>query len=656
MKTRLSLALLLALSLALSLVGPDLADGMIIPNPPICKGGPCPPPPCLPPPCVDCPVPLPAQPCVDCVVRRPWPCPPFNTPLRVKSHHVTVTIDQQVATTRIDQIFVNDAAYAVEGTYVFPLPIDATVSDFAMWMDGQKLEAKVLSADEARSIYNEIVRKQRDPALLEYVGRGAVRASIFPIEPRAERRIEIEYSQVLAASSGLIHYVYPLNTEKFSARPLESVSLNVQIKSKDALKAVYSPSHNVTVKRDGDYAATVSYEASNVTPDKDFDLFYSVSQQDIGLNLLTYKDNTEAGFFLLLAAPNVQVDATRVIPKDVIAVIDTSGSMEGEKIDQARNALRYLLGNLNPDDRFNIISFNNAIKSYSDRLHPAADAAEARPFVDQIQAGGSTDINRALLEALSSVDVERPTTIIFITDGQPTTGEVEPARIVANFKTAVKKNVRLFTFGVGDDVNAVLLDQLAQENRGVSAYVRPGQALDEIVSGFYAKIATPVLADIDIAFGGGITVSDVYPQPLPDLFAGSQLVMVGRYTGAGSTSITLRGTVNGQPQTFTYEGSFGESGSASFIPRLWATRKIGYLLNQVRLYGENKEMIDQIVNLSVRYGIITQYTSFLVQEGADVLSQQGRQTLADKQYQNYAAAPAPQAGAGAVSNAQAQQS
>lgn len=643
MKTRLSLALLLALSFALSLVGPAFADGIIIPDPPICRDGPCPPPPCV----------LPPVPCMDCppIVYH---CPPFQTPLRVKVHRVDVTIDQQVATTKIDQTFVNDAAYQVEGTYIFPLPIDATVNDFAMWVDGQKIEAKILSADQARSIYNDIVRQRRDPALLEYIGRGAVQASIFPIPPNGERRIEIEYSQVLAANAGLIHYVYPLNTEKFSARPLEAVSVNVSIKSNDAIKAIYSPSHNVAIKRDGDFAASVSYEESNVTPDKDFELFYSVSPQDIGLNLLTYKDSTEPGFFVLLAAPNVQVDATRVVPKDVILVLDTSGSMDGEKIVQARKALRYVLDHLNRDDRFNIISFNNTIKSYSDKLRPASEAAEAQPFVDGLAAQGSTDINRALLEALASVDQERPTTIIFLTDGLPTSGEVEPAKIIANFKNAARSNVRLFTFGVGDDVNAILLDQLAQENRGVSAYVRPGQAIDEEVSAFYAKISTPVLADIALDFGS-IKTSDVYPQPLPDLFAGSQLVMVGRYDGSGPTTITLKGNVNGQSQTFTYEGSFASSGGASFIPRLWATRKIGYLLNQIRLYGENKEIVDQIVNLSVRYGIVTPYTSFLVQEGADVFSQQGRQALADQQFQNFAAAPAPATGAGAVDAAQSQQ-
>jgi Ca-activated chloride channel family protein len=666
MKTRISLALLIALSLALSVIGPVFADGIIIPNPPICKGGNCPPPCPPPPPCNDCRVPALPQPCVPCPLPPPpcqdcpvpyysYRCPPFNTPLRVKYHHVDVTIDQQVATTHIDQVFVNEGSYSVEGTYVFPLPIDATVSNFSMIVDGKKVDAKILSADEARSIYNDIVRQQRDPALLEYVGRGAIQASVFPIDPGAERKIEIEYSQVLPANGGLIHYSYPLNTEKFSAHPLDSVVIRVKIKSNDALKAIYSPSHDVSITRDGDFAASVSYEANNVLPDKDFELFYSVSQQDIGLNLLTYKDSqSDQGFFLLLAAPNFQVDSTRAVPKDVIVVIDKSGSMDGEKIVQARNAVRYVIGHLNSEDRFNVISFSDEIKTYANQLRGANNAGEAKTFVDQIAADGSTDINRALLEALKSADLERPTTIIFITDGLPTEGETDAARIVDNFKKATHKNIRLFTFGVGDDVNTLLLDQLAQDNRGVSAYVRPGQSLDEIVSAFYAKISTPVLADIAIQFGSNVTISDMYPQPLPDLFAGSQLVMVGRYTGSGPSSIGLSGSVNGQSQNFVYESNFTSAGGESFIPRLWATRKIGSLLNEIRLHGENKELVDQIVSLSVRYGIITPYTSFLIQENADVFSQAGRQALADEANKQFAA-PAPSSGAAAVDSAQAQQ-
>jgi Ca-activated chloride channel family protein len=399
----------------------------------------------------------------------------------------------------------------------------------------------------------------------------------------------------------------------------------VDIKSKDALKAIYSPSHKIGVERDGDHHAVVGYEASRVMPDSDFDLYYSVSRDTIGVNLLSYKAGGEDGFFLLLAAPQVDVDRNQIVSKDVIAVIDTSGSMDGPKIEQARAALRYILDHLNPEDRFNVIRFSTDVQSYAGSLRPATERAQAQRFVDGLRAAGNTDINRALLEALALADKERPTIIIFLTDGLPTTGVVDGARIIAGVKQSARSNVRLFSFGLGSNVNAVLLDTLAQDNRGVSAYVREGQRIDEEVSAFYAKVSTPVLADLKIDWGG-ISVSDLYPEPLPDLFVGSQLVLVGRYRSGGPATLKLSGTLNGQAQTFTYgDLTFKPGGGADFIPRLWATRKIGYLLNQIRLRGESTETIAQIVQLAVRYGIATPYTSFLVDDRAQ--TEAGRQQI-----------------------------
>ena len=253
--------------------------------------------------------------------------------LTVKYHHVEVTIENQVATTRIDQVFINDYDREIEGTYIFPLPEDAAISTFDMWVDGKKLEGRVLPKDEARRIYEEIVRGRRDPALLEYVGRNAFQARIFPIPARGEKRVQIEYSQLLAADNGLVKYVYPLNTEKFSPKPLKDVSVSVQIKAAQAIKSVYSPSHDVAVTRQGERQAVASYEATNVRPDKDFVLYYSTSGDDVGLSLLTYRPSGEDGYFLLLAAPKVEIDASKVVPKDVILVLDTSGSMEGQEAD-----------------------------------------------------------------------------------------------------------------------------------------------------------------------------------------------------------------------------------------------------------------------------------------------------------------------------------
>lgn len=612
------------------------ADGIII-DPPCLPEGPCPPP-------------------LPCDL---WPCPRPLFPLAVQYHRVTVTIENQVATTHVDQLFRNDNSFTVEGTYIFPLPTDAAVSEFAMWVDGQKVEGKVLSAEEARRIYDDIVRQSRDPALLEYIGRGAVQASIFPIPPGETRRIELEYAQVLAADNGLIHYRYPLNTEKFSAQPLEQVSISVKVTSPDPVRAIYSPTHDIAIARDreADDRFSAGYEANNVTPDTDFDLYYSVSTDHIGLNLLTYRDpDTGEGFFLLLAAPSLNVDAAQVVAKDVIVVLDQSGSMEGEKFRQAQDALKYVLNHLNAEDRFNVVAFSTGTEPYASGLRSASDAPEAARWVDSLFAAGGTNINLALLEALDIADRERPTILIFLTDGLATEGVTDTDRILANVQPAAPPNVRLFAFGVGDDVDTILLDTLVEQNHGASSYVRPGERIDEAVSGFYAKVSTPVLSNIEIDFGE-VIVSDMYPNPLPDLFAGGQLVIAGRYRDSGPATLTLKGTVNGQPQSFTYTDQFsrsGESGGNEFVPRLWATRKIGYLLNQIRLHGENRELIDSLVKLSVRYGIVTPYTSYLVTEGERALSEEGRNRIAADQYATAAATPEASTGAGAVDKAEAQ--
>ncbi len=631
--TRLARRLLMIAALAacvLSVAPPALADGIIIPEPP----------------------PLPEPP----LLRDTW--------LTIRYHRVMVSIEDQVAVTRVEQEFVNEHEWEAEGTYVFPLPEGTAVSEFTMWVEGQPVEGKILEADEARRIYEDIVRRRRDPALLEYVGRNAVQARVFPIPPGGSRKIELEYTQVLPADKGLVRYVYPLDTEKFSARPLEECSVRVEVRSDEAMHAIYSPTHQdrIFVERDGDQRATIGYEETDVLPQQDFEVVYTLSHEDVGLNLLTYPETVERGFFLLLAAPSVEVSDERVVPRDVLLVLDTSGSMEGEKLGQAKDALAYVLRHLNDRDRFNVIAFSTGLSQYARGLRPASEADQAVEWVRGLDAVGGTNINRALLEALSLSGLEesgdeRPTVLIFLTDGLPTEGVTEVDQILANVAAAAGGNVRLFPFGVGNDVNTVLLDSLAQENRGATAYVRPHQRIDEEVSGFYAKIKTPVLTDTAIDFGGVMT-EDVYPYPLPDLFAGSQLIVTGRYRlpdgHTGAARVVLSGRVDGEGRTFVYPAAFptgdgDEVGAiASFVPRLWATRKIGHLLTQIRLHGENEEWVEAVVDLSVRYGIITPYTSFLIEED-DILTEAGRQSAAQK----FLSTPAPAvSGAPAVEMAQ----
>ena len=559
----------------------------------------------------------------------------FTNPdwLKIDHHRVTVNIEDQIAHTEVSMEFVNEGEGLAEGTFVFPLPLGAAVDQLVMYINGQPIEARILEADEARGIYDEIVRQYRDPALLEYIGTQAIQANVFPIPPGETRRIELSYTQVLEADNGLIHYVYPLDVTRLtSRRPIEEMSVSVNVESNDEVSSIYSPSHEVGISRDDDNFR-VGFEQNFFVPDQDFSLYWGIASDTINVNLLTYRESAnDEGFFMLLVQPPLELPEDRIIARDIIVVLDQSGSMDGAKWDQAQDAATYVLDNLNSRDRFNVILFSTGWRVFSNELESRDLAGEAIDWIDGMFPEGGTDINGALVTALEMADSERPTTILFLTDGLPTEGEVDPESILENIEAEAGSNIRIFAFGVGDDVDTFLLDSITGDFRGVSSYVRPSERVDEVVSSLYNKIGAPVLTDVELEIDG-VTVDSMYPtMPLPDLFAGTQLTVVGRYRGsADGIDISLSGMVGDEYQTFVYDdmGFRERAGGESFIARLWATRRIGDLLNSIRLHGENPELVESIVNLSVRYGIITPYTSFLIEED-DILSQMGRDRAASE--------------------------
>lgn len=550
-----------------------------------------------------------------------WPHPPPHrhifAPLEVSYHHVSVKINGQVATTSVDQEFYNPNSERLEGTYLFPVPKGAHVDKFTMEIGGRQVQAELLAADKARQIYEDIVRKMRDPALMEYAGRDVFRVRVYPIEPHSTKRITLSYTELLTADSGLISYTYPLNTEKFSAKPVKSVSVKVDLQTDRPLKTIYCPTHVVEIKRDGDKRATVGYEASDVTPDTDFSLYFAPEKQDVSVKLLTSKSSDGDGYFLLLASPGVDTHE-KVLPKDVAFVLDTSGSMAGKKIEQAKKALQFCVENLNDDDRFEIIRFSTETEPLFGKLveASAANRDKANHFVKDLKAMGGTDIDDALKGALAlrSGHDGRPFVVIFLTDGQPTVGTTDPDDILARVKSEAGAT-RIFCFGIGQDVNTHLLDGIAEETRAFNQYVLPEEDLEVKVSNFFSKIKEPVLADPELKFTGDVRVTKLYPSPLPDLFKGEQLVLVGRYSGHGSSAAVIEGKVNGETRQFSEDLKFPEESAGNdFIPKLWATRRVGYLLDQIRLHGENAELSDEVTDLARKYGIVTPYTAYLIVE------------------------------------------
>ncbi|MGH9841681.1 MAG: VIT and vWA domain-containing protein [Blastocatellia bacterium] len=619
------------------------------------------------------------RPCTRPEVRCPPPPQIPQQPLKVKSIQIKTKITDQVAVTHVEQIFENDTPFVLEGVYFFPLPDNVSITEFAMWDGDKRLVGEVRSRDEARRIYNDIVRSRRDPALLEYAGKNLFQASVFPIQAHSDKKIELTYSQALGNEGGTVAYRYPLGTgwrangfvepmprpipmpRPWQERGLDRegvvpqrnpnpqtpgtvIAASVEIASRVAIKGVYSPSHEIDVKRDGERRARLSFESRASSGQQDFQLYYTLSDQDFGLSLLTHREPGKDGYFMLLVSPKAELDEKEVSAKDVVFILDTSGSMaEMGKMEEAKRALRYGVNTLSARDRFNIVSFAGEEHLLAERLLAGDEAGkkQALEFIERMKPAGGTNINDALLAAFKQLQAsERPQMAVMITDGQPTVGETQATRILANAKQSNQSKARLFTFGVGYDVNTVLLDSLANENRGTVGYIEPNENIEVKISNFFSKVNHPVLSDLKVDWGG-IETDLIYPRAMPDLFHGSQLALIGRYrvskrasagepkshtagnslVAAGSTAdskmrLTLTGRVNGRDRRFVFDGlSFSDKQTENeFLPQLWAMRRVGHLLDQIRLNGESKEVKDEIVELGTRYGIVTPYTSYLVLE------------------------------------------
>jgi Ca-activated chloride channel family protein len=575
--------------------------------------------------------------------RCPTPPPrPVTLPraLPVKSINIDTKITGQVATTHVVQIFRNDTDAILEGTYLFPIPESASIVEFAIWDGDRKLVGEVRSREEARRIYDEIVRRQRDPGLLEYAGKDLFQASIFPIPAHSDKKLELTYTQVLRAESGTVSYRYPLGTGHNLAQ-IGEVTGRVDIEAKEAIRNIYSPSHDVDLTNHGSRSARVSFESKPGREPQDFQLFYTISREDFGLSLLTHREPGKDGYFLMMLSPKDDWSETEYAAKDIVFVLDTSGSMNDEgKMEKAREALLFGVKSLHAEDHFNVISFAGEEHLMESGLITADDKGRARgeEFVRKLKATGGTNINDALRAAFKQFTAsDRPKMLVFLTDGLPTVGETNITRIIDNVRATRVQGVRLFTFGVGYDVNTALLDKLASDNGGVADYVEPKENLEIKVSSFFAKINYPVLTDLILNMGG-VETDLVYPRNLPDLFKGTQITLIGRYQNPEDLrriTVMLTGKTGRMSRTYSFQDlrfPIREEEN-EFLPRLWATRRVGWLMEQIRTNGEQKELRDEIVDLGTRYGIVTPYTSYLalepgavvnVVEGDDAISISGR--------------------------------
>src|SRR5216683_2612628 len=540
-------------------------------------------------------------------------------PLAMVNHRVSITMEDQVAITKVEQTFRNHTDRQLEATYVFPVPKGASVNKFTMWVNGTEVRGEMIEADKARQIYTQIVQRTQDPGLLEYMGNNLLRMRVFPIPPKSDQKVAMSYTSVASQDAGVVEYVYPLKTDGKATSTLEDFSIQATIKSQHPIENVYSPTHAISLTRPNDREVNVKFERNQGLLDKDFQLFYATGNKEIGFTTLTQRPiSSEKGFFLLLISPRLEMSRDQFMARDMVLVLDTSGSMRGPKMDQARRALKYCLDNLDARDRFGVINFATTVNKYRDGLVEMnkQQIDQAKKWVENLEATGGTAINDALAAALAmrSGDSGRTLTIVFFTDGQPTVGETNIEKITKNVLAKNDANTRIFTFGVGDDVNATFLDNLAVQTRAVSTYVRPAEDIEAKVSSLFSKISHPVLANLKLTAAQDMRLEEIYPPQLPDLFHGGQLVVLGRYSGHGPAAVTLSGNVGKEPRQFVYEVSFPEktSDDKGFVEHLWARRKVGYLLDQIRANGEKKELVDETVALAKKYGIATPYTSYLI--------------------------------------------
>ena len=570
-------------------------------------------------------LPAPRPPIIDHPIHplRPWPVPRPRVyrfaPMEVQEQKVSIKVTDQIAETTVKQVFYNPNRSRLEGHFIFPVPKGAVLTDFRMDINGEMQKAELLKAEKARKIYEDIVRNAQDPALLEYAEHDLYKVRIFPIEPNSTKRTRVTYKQVLKKDSGLVSYKYPLNTGKYSAKPIKNLSVKMEIESQTPLKSIYSPSHEVEIKRGGAKKAVIGYEQKNVLPENNFAIYFTPQKTELGLNLLTHRpDPDEDGYFLLLLSPGIDVKQEKVVEKDVAFVLDTSGSMAGKKIEQAKKALEFCLHNLNDGDRFEVVRFSTEAEMLFSELKEVSDKSrkKALKFVGGLKPIGGTAINDALAATLKlrPEKSKRPFVVIFLTDGRPTVGITGEKQIVQNVKDEAGKT-RVFCFGIGNDVNTHLLDKITESTRAFSQYVLPSEDIEVKVSQFYTKINEPVLADPDVVVSWEANLKQFYPAPLPDVFKGDQMVVVGRYSGKGKGDLLLAGMVNGKQVKMQYPVEFqAESDEHDFIPRLWATRRVGYLLDQIRLHGENKELKEEVTTLAKKYGIVTPFTAYLILE------------------------------------------
>lgn len=539
--------------------------------------------------------------------------------ITIASQDIHAVISGNVARTTLKLVLHNSDMRAMEASLLIPIPKDAQAADFSMMIDGKKVSAEVLGDEEALRLYQDIVRRMRDPGILQYLDEQTFQARLFPIPPDGDMEVEFEFLQPVRRTGGLYMWRYEAPGKGLAVRPGKS-SFDVVIEAREKLGMVSSTTHELQINRDAK-KATLSVPGG-LGNGSVFNLVYTLESADLAMSLVANKLlGEEQGTFLLLVNPPKTGALSESLLKGVVFVLDTSGSMEDDgKFDKAISALRQCLSALNVEDNFNVLTFASGVESFREQMLPATaeNVEAAKGWLGGRKPRGGTNIHDALISAAGQLAARPPDAstvqqIIFMTDGLPTVGKTDRVQIIGDFREAAKSSQRVFTLGFGYDVNTHLLDAIADETKALSDYVEPKEDLELVVTSLFEAISTPVLTDLRIDFEG-IKVVETYPSQLPDLFAGRDSMILGSYTGDGKASINLSARARGKEykQTLTAEFPKSTDGDTSYVRAIWAGRKVAYLLDQIRQNGENKELVDEVTRLAREYRLVTPYTSYFV--------------------------------------------
>jgi Ca-activated chloride channel family protein len=557
------------------------------------------------------PRPCPARPCI-----QGAPCPPCGRPVSFVERHaseVRADLVDGVLRYEVTETFVNRGGVVGEADYLFPLPKNSAFQDLRLSINGELVSGEALNAGEARRIYEEIVRRQRDPALVEWMGHGLLRTRIFPIAPGEEKKVVVRFQAVAEREGDALRVDYFRGAKhqgngNGDSRERSSFVLSYPVSS--SYGAPYSPTHAIVSRiNSGRRTVVVNGEGGEVI------LLVPIRRAtEAAITALTYAPAREDGFALITLSP--PMSGRQVTPRDVTLVLDVSGSMSGKKIVQARAAALQVLQTLSPSDRFRIIDFSTDVRTFRDEFSAVsgANVAAASRYIESLDASGSTNISGALQEALRPRETSgRLGVVLFVTDGEPTVGERDPETI-ASEAARRRGNRRVFSFGIGAELNAALIERLAIEGRGTAQFVRPDESIERAVSVVASRLTNPVVTDLRVR-ADGVRLLKMQPADGADLFAGQDLVILARYRGDGPSTLRFEGRTPAGPVTWTSRVVFPASTREnSFIARLWATGRVGYLSAERARNGRSSEIDNEIRELGERYGIPTEFSSYLVLE------------------------------------------